>query len=245
MSAGFLETNRRSDSPLEQLDPRAKLIAVTIAVVCVSSESCFETQAAVPYLGLILALLLAARLDAVLLFRRAAVAGPFILAAAAAPLLSLLAGDGIDTSAALRMATALAWKGSVCILLLVVLTLTTAPASLFWALERSGAPRALTAIIALTYRYFFVLWEEWRRASRARLCRAPAGLRQGRASLYGKQIAMVFVKGWERADRIHAAMLVRGFQGTLPIRAEHRWSLADSLFAVVLAGAFVAVRVFG
>ncbi|MEX2599697.1 MAG: cobalt ECF transporter T component CbiQ [Dehalococcoidia bacterium] len=87
------------------------------------------------------------------------------------------------------------------------------------------APSVLVSIIALMYRYLFLLVEETERLLRARRarCASPAGgatavRRPGggirwRAGVAGGMAGSLFVRTYERSERVYQAMLARGFDG--------------------------------
>jgi cobalt/nickel transport system permease protein len=80
----------------------------------------------------------------------------------------------------------------------------------------------MVAIISFMYRYLAVLTGEAARMSRARTARSAArpGLRSGgsigwRASVTGHMVGSLFLRSYERSERIYGAMQARGFDGEL------------------------------
>jgi cobalt/nickel transport system permease protein len=128
------------------------------------------------------------------------------------------------------------------IILLTLLTSTSRFDHLLWGLRRLKAPEILHVIATLMYRYIFILLDEWRRTTQARQIRTPYGLRVGRVSLFGKHVALVFIRGWERAERVQAAMTVRGFSGEFPLAHVSRFQAADALFLALMMVSFLGVR---
>jgi cobalt/nickel transport system permease protein len=83
-------------------------------------------------------------------------------------------------------------------------------------LQRLHAPRSLAAILAMMIRYLHLLLDEKRtmeRALRARRFAESSWLALGRtqAGLVGR----LFVRSLDRAERVHAAMLARGWDGEI------------------------------
>ncbi len=73
-------------------------------------------------------------------------------------------------------------------------------------------PRLLVTVLALLYRYLFVILEESGRLARARRCRTFS---RGRGAAWGSSaeiIARLFVRTSERAERVYAAMCARGWR---------------------------------
>jgi cobalt/nickel transport system permease protein len=107
-----------------------------------------------------------------------------------------------------------------------------------------GVPRLFVHLVLLTQRYVFVLAEEFgrlRRALRVRGYRGRAN-RRGFATI-GAVAGTLFVRGHERAERVHHAMAARGFDGVFRSLSAARTSLPDVAFFVsmtIATGAFVA-----
>lgn len=108
-------------------------------------------------------------------------------------------------------------KGLLCFTAMLLLAHTTPFEQILTALGRLGVPRLFVATLAAMYRFLFVFQEERTRMQRARMSRMFTRgdwLRHLRckASLVG----MLLVRSSERAERVHAAMLARGFNGRTP-----------------------------
>ena len=122
---------------------------------------------------------------------------------------------------------------------------------LIHAFEHLRVPAILTTIIAFLYRYLFVLTDEVMRLLRARQSRsaAAAGQRSGggvlwRARVSGHMAGQLFLRSYERSDRIYNAMLARGYAGQLLTLNPHElhardWAYAVVAFLFILAMQFV------
>lgn len=242
MKYGFLDRTVVEDSPLARTDPRAKLLLTLAAVTAVASEPNGELGAYPYYFALLALLALAGRVGPLRLLRRCLPAAPFIGMAAALPLVSIWLDAG-DAAAAQLFALSVLLRSGLAIALLTLLTETTAFADLLQAMRALRAPEALSAITTLMYRYIFVLFDEWRRVSQARACRTAGKLRLPALPFYGQQVGLAFVRSWERSERVHAAMNLRGFTGALPVAARLQLTAADVVPATLAALAFWAVRI--
>lgn len=223
-------------SPLARADSLAKVCAAlsTVLVISVFPAGLGWRNAAV--LALLAALLWLARVPLRYLLRRCFAATPFIALAAAMPVVSAVP-SGAD------LALAVAWKAYAAILLLSLLAATTALEDIVDSLRRLGAPRGLALTAVLMHRYLFVLLEEWQRTARARECRSGGRLRRGRARIWANQAATVFVRGWDRAERVAQAMLTRGFHGRFPRLRQARPRARDVALGLALPAAVLALRV--
>ena len=129
----------------------------------------------------------------------------------------------------------------------LLLAFTTPFHDLVDALRALRLPGIIVAIISFMYRYLAVLTEEGSRMLRARDARSaagPAGSSSGgsirwRATVTGRMVGSLFLRAYERSERIYAAMQARGFEGTFrhlharPLRrVEIGWLVALLLFLV-------------
>jgi cobalt/nickel transport system permease protein len=96
---------------------------------------------------------------------------------------------------------------------LIWLTSTTRITDLLNALRRLHFPRLLVMIISFMYRYIFVIIDEMLRIKQARDSRScrKAGLKEIRN--LGNLIGALFIRSYERSERVYSAMLARGFDG--------------------------------
>ena len=104
----------------------------------------------------------------------------------------------------------------------VIMSSTMPFPDLLLAMRAVRVPRLLVAIIGLMWRYLFVLADEVLRLMRARTARSSQsdnpGLKKGgsitwRARVAGGMVGNLFLRGFERSDRIYMAMLSRGYDG--------------------------------
>jgi cobalt/nickel transport system permease protein len=123
----------------------------------------------------------------------------------------------------------------------LILVATTGMDAVTSALGRLGMPRVLVTQLMLLYRYGFVLGAETSRMLRAHALRVPdhprPTLHTGR-SLLGE----LLLRSISRAERIHMAMLCRGFDGELRTNQVAHFGLRDSCFLLVSLAYFGLVR---
>lgn len=84
-------------------------------------------------------------------------------------------------------------------------------------------PALFVAMLAFMYRYIFILWDELARLRHARDCRDFGGASlwvrwQGKAEMIG----LLLLRAMERAERIHHAMLARGWNGSIRFLGDER-----------------------
>lgn len=223
-------------SVLARMDPLTKLCAALGTVIAIAT---FPAHAGWRYPVILLLVCVVALVAAVpmrYLARRCLGATPFIAMAAALPFVSAIEG-GAD------LAVLVAWRAYSAILLLSILAATTSIEDLVDSLRRLGAPRGLALTAILMHRYLSVLLGEWQRIVRARDCRGGVRAAGSRTRLWANQVAMVFVRGWERADRVASGMLARGFRGDFPRPSRHLPSMGEVIVCSALPSAVVLLRV--
>jgi cobalt/nickel transport system permease protein len=233
------------ETPAARLDPRAKVLVTAASVAVAASFGRHELLRLVPLV--LLPLTLAALGDVPLrpLLWRLLLASPFALGVAAfepfldrAPVATV--GGVTISGGALAFLTILA-KFGLSLSMALLLVATTGFDQVCAALRRMGVPRALVTQLLLTHRYLFVLSEEAGRALRAHALRSPdrprPSLRQA-----GALLGQLLVRALARAERIHAAMRCRGFDGELPLSRGWRLSGADALFVAAAAILLVVSR---
>jgi cobalt/nickel transport system permease protein len=218
-------------------------MSVLVATVIVASTPPSLILAFVLYIPMALLFVMTGPAPAHYLAWRCAAASPFLLMAGGLPLLqAVLSASGVEASA--PTAVSVVGKGLLAVLLLAFLTATTPLAELLWALRKLGSPGPLNLILGMMYRYTNLLWEEYARMERARDCRTVRPLGWRSLALHGHHVGSLIVRSWDRADRIHAAMLSRGFRGVWPMASHSRFGLGDVLFVASVTGLFLAPRLW-
>lgn len=109
------------------------------------------------------------------------------------------------------------------------------------ALKQMGVPQAFTTQLLFLYRYIFVLAEEAGVISNAYALRSITGKRMG-LSTFTPLLGNLLLRTWERAERIHLAMLARGYNGLFNTRRVTSLRTADLLFIFGWSILFILMR---
>jgi cobalt/nickel transport system permease protein len=225
-----LDAYRFGESPLHRLDARVKLSLVLLFILCISLTPTGAWPAYVFLFTLVLSVAAASELGLTYALKRSFLVLPFLFAAL--PLLvttrgSVLAKVSLGgwslavTAPGLERFLSIALKSWLAVQMAVLLTATTPLPDILVAMRALGVPRLLVAILGLMWRYVFVLADEALRMMRAREARsASAGGKGGgtttwRAQVAGQMVGSLFLRGYERSERIYHAMLARGYDGTV------------------------------
>jgi len=146
------------------------------------------------------------------------------------------------TDAGLARAAHLMAKFFLCAATTLFLLATTPFHGVLEGLARLRVPRVFVVQLAFLYRYLWVLLDEGMRLRRARLARdagqGPWRVRfRSRAALVG----VLFLRTFDRAERIYWAMAARGFDGRLPAPAVRKMQAKDAVFLAAAAALALAV----
>lgn len=235
-------------SLLHRWDVRCKI--VTILVLSFAIASLGHLTPALMAVGLSLTILLIARVSLTkVLLRLLAISGFvgmfLVVMPFTAPIRhgdTVLVFNGMDRLVfnlrGLLLAATIATK-AIAITLLMEPLLSTAPLPVtLYGLSRLGIPEMVGQMVMLSYRYLHVFRQEARRMSsgmQVRGFRKRTELATLRA--VGNFIGMLFVRSFERTERVFDAMRARGYRGRFPEPVELRLQTKD----LVLAAGWIAV----
>jgi cobalt/nickel transport system permease protein len=142
------------------------------------------------------------------------------------------------TSEGLIVLGSVSLKALISLSLLNLLTLTTSIPSLLQALIVLKMPPILVAILTSMYRYLGVSIEEANSMRKAALSRNLTNNKRWQRLVVSNAIGSLFIRSYDRGDRIHRAMLSRGYQGLPPNRNISKGGKRDMValtLAVLLA----------
>jgi cobalt/nickel transport system permease protein len=236
------------DSRIHLAPPQCKLAATFLFVVAAVSTPREAFWAFGAFALVLAALATVAGLPLSLVCRRLVIEVPFLAFALFLPLVGQ--GDRVDVAGVSLSVDGLwgAWnilaKGTLGVAATVILAATTPVPEILHGLERLRLPRVFTAITGFMVRYLDLTVEEARRMAIARQSRGydPRWLWQARA--VAASAGTLFIRSFERGERVHLAMVSRGYDGTLPsfgaapaARTEWAWALGLPATAAAIASA--------
>ncbi len=234
-------------SVVHRLPAEVKILAAFLGVVCVviTPREAFAVFGG--YLLVLAAVWAAARIPPGWIAVRSLIEAPFVVLAV---LLPFTGGGptvdvlGLDLSAeGLLGAWNILVKGTLGVLTSLTLAATTPLRDLLLGLARLRAPSLVVTIATLMLRYVDVIAGEAARMRLARISRGhdPRFLWQARATATG--VGALFVRSYERGERVHLAMLSRGWTGEMPRLSDTRTTRRQWLAGLspVLVAAALAV----
>ncbi|MEZ5412114.1 MAG: cobalt ECF transporter T component CbiQ [Acidimicrobiales bacterium] len=229
-------------SPVHRLPAEVKVAAALAFVIVVA----VTPRRALPVLAMqglaIGAVVGVARLPLGFVVRRLAVVAPFLVAAA---LTAVVAGGPHVTVGPLSLSEPGMWAGAaigaktlIGALTSIAVAGTTPIPDLLSGLGRLGLPGPLVALAGFTLRYLDLVADGLARRRTAMTARGYRPRRLTQAGPLAASLGTMFVHTYERGERVHAAMLSRGFTGAMPVVAAAprprpwHWAAAAALPAV-------------
>ena len=231
---------------IHRTDPRCRVVAATL--LCFVIALGHTIPMLWTGLGLSVILVLWARLNLILVFRRLLVIWGFLLFLWAV-LPFTYDGDVIwemgklgATRQGIDLCTAISIKSNAILLVFIALITTMNFSTLGYVLNFFKIPRKLVHLLLLTYRYIFVIEQEYRRLVRAAKLRSfRPGTNMHTYQTYAYLCGMLFVRASARAQRVYNAMKCRGFAGRFTCLHEFALSPSDKIWTLAIFCATVCL----
>lgn len=242
-----LDIIARETSWLHRLDPRTKLLTTLIFIVTVVSVDKYAITQLVPFVIYPLALATLGNIPSGYILKKiclvaplAIVLGafnPFIDRATLVHIGSFSISGGWVSFGSLLIRFALT-VGSALVLIGI-----TSFDGICLALEKLGVPKVFVNQLLFLYRYLFVLLDEALRMSRARVLRTIDASRPG-LKTFSSMAGHLLLRATRRAERIHLAMLCRGFDGHIRSMTATAFGTLDLAFALGWTSLFLFFRLY-
>lgn len=230
MAQQFLDRYIAGVSVIHALDARVKLVLTIALIVCAALLPVGAWLALLALTALVWAAIIASGVGMPTILKRSLLALPFLLVVVTVifslpgrPIFRLPLGfvTLTATDAGLLRFVTIVWKSWISMQAALLLTATTHFLDVLRALQALHMPKIIVALMSFMYRYLFILVEEVQRLLRARDCRSAALTGAGggsvlwRAQVTGRLVGTLFLRSFERSERIYVAMLSRGYTGEL------------------------------
>ncbi|WP_197380958.1 cobalt ECF transporter T component CbiQ [Mycolicibacterium mengxianglii] len=240
---------RRGDSLLHRLPAEVKvacLVLFVLAVVATPRETFW------PYALFALTILTVwsiGRIPLRWILPRMLIEVPFVVLAVLLPFAEggeRIAVAGLHLSVpGLWAAWGIVVKGTLGVAASLTVAATTTARELPLALSRLGVPAMMTSVLVLMIRYLDLLSAEVGRMRMARLSRGDSPRALHQVGAIAKGVGALFLRSYERGERVYLAMLSRGFDGRMPelagVAAVPRASVSQWALALLPAAAAVLV----
>lgn len=236
------------NTSIHRLDPRAKVLTTLGFIVCVVSFDRYQISAMLPFLIYPIVLMAFGELPFGYILRKIIIVIPFALMVG-------LFNPVFDRQVLMQIGSLDIWGGWISCLSILLRAILTASAAIILvaitgfpaiceALEKLKMPKTFVVQLLFLYRYIFVLTDEGVRTARARQLRT-FGKRGLGIRHFGSLVGHLLLRTWERAERIHMAMLARGFSGAVhSSRRQSHFGRNELLFMGGWVALFILLRLY-
>jgi cobalt/nickel transport system permease protein len=236
----FFDHHREGDSLVHQFDPRFKLTMMVLFILVVLLIPARQGQLFLYYICIPIFLALASKISIFHFLSKILKIYPMILIISIfIPFFSSgndllfqwgflkVYKNGLEKFFMINV------KSFLAIAMSVVLTTTTDMSRLLRGMEKLKIPPITISILAFMYRYIFLLVDEVEKMIMAFQSRYLKLSFLQRIKIFSQIIGILFIRTYERGERIYLAMESRGFRGKIHILNDLEWNGKDSIFMVI------------
>lgn len=232
-------------SPIHRLPAHVKVVTLLLFLFAVVATPREQWWAYAAYGVLLLGVAALARIPLRTIVVRLGIEIPFVLFAFLMPFVSpgpYVEVAGLTLSQpGLVAAGAILAKATLGVVASILLAATTSAQDLLTGLARLRMPELILAIASFMLRYVEVVSDELHRMSVARASRGFEARGPRAWPVLATAAGALFLRSYERGERVHLAMLSRGYEGRMPILSTVPVPVATwcAAFALPLAAAAV------
>jgi len=237
------------NSFVHRLDPRIRLLSAGVFSIVVALSRNFQVLTAAVLVAFILIIL--AQLPALEIIKRMILVNSFIVLLWLALPLTFQGPGAIQLGpltfykAGIILAAQITLKSNAILLALIALVTTMNFSLLGYALNWLHVPDKIVHLLLMTYRYVFLIEEEYQRLIRSTQIRGfrPA-TNLHTYKTYASIVGMLLVRASIRAEQVYNAMLCRGFKHKFYCLYEFNPGKQEWLFATAMAGVILVLIYF-
>lgn len=248
---------RDGDSAVHTAPAEVKIVGLVLFVFAVVATPRDMIWPFAIYAAIVLTVWRVARIPLRWILPRMLIEAPFIVLAV---LLPFAEGGQRVAVAGLQLSVAGLWaawgivvKGTLGVAASLTVAATTSARELPLALSRLGMPGLVTSMLVLMIRYIDLLSAEVTRMRMARISRGDSPRAIHQAGAIAKGVGALFLRSYERGERVYLAMTSRGFDGRVPELAavgagppasavQWAYALAPAVAAAAVSGTAWVIR---
>ena len=207
-------------SPLHRLAPQVKILGAITLVFCFVATPRSAFWAFGVYAAVLVSLTFVARIPPSFALRRMAIEIPFLILALLLPILG--SGERVDVLG-MSLSEAGMWdawnilaKATLGLATAVILGATTQIPEILSGLDGLKMPSVVTAIAGFMVRYIDVIASDWSRMRVAMASRGHDPRWLAQIGPLARTLGVMFIRTYERGERVYLAMRSRGYTGTMP-----------------------------
>ncbi|ANI39385.1 cobalt ECF transporter T component CbiQ [Mycolicibacterium vaccae] len=214
---------RDGASPIHRAPAEVKIVSLVVFVLAVVATPRELFWPFGLYALIIVGVWWAARIPPAWILPRMLIEAPFVVLAVLLPFAE--GGERVSVAGLELSVTGLyaAWgivvKGTLGVAASLTVAATTTARELPIALSRLHVPAVFVSVLTLMVRYIDVLSAEARRMRMARISRGDSPRMLHQIGATATSVGTLFLRSYERGERVYLAMLSRGFDGHVPAPA--------------------------
>lgn len=206
MRHSFIDQYSDRKSPIHSLDPRFKLPAFFILLICVVVASPGEYVKLAVYCALTLLIVFLSKVPAGFIVKRTLQIFPFIL------IIALFVPFMRNSVSGWQIFLTVLARGILAVVILTVLLNSMPFSECLKALRFYRLPALFTSIMAFMYRYLFLIQDECERMFQAKASRTLRKNWPAEVRTFANIAGSLFIRSFERSERVYQAMCARGFR---------------------------------
>ncbi|MGB9597027.1 MAG: cobalt ECF transporter T component CbiQ [Candidatus Poribacteria bacterium] len=241
------------NSIINRRDPRIKIILFFLFILIILSTRPELFLVFVIYAVIIFVLMLLSKIPIKFIIKRSLVIIPFVIMIAIfTPFLKKgeIAGGYSLGNIKLNVSydgLMVFWnvliKSYLSILCMILLTASTKFSDLLKAFEKLKIPRLIVILLSFTYRYIFVFQDELQSMTRAKESRSYGKKRWINFKTLANMVGVLFIRAYERGERVYYAMRSRGFEGSIKTMTDMTLTKSDIYFLSVIVTILILIRI--
>ncbi|MFH1791145.1 MAG: cobalt ECF transporter T component CbiQ [Candidatus Omnitrophota bacterium] len=252
MKHSYLDQYSCIDSGIHRLDPRVKILVTGMIILSVIFTDPREVSAFIAYFALIMALILTSKIPVRSVIVKSTAIIPFVVMIGVfipfmkqgSELVRFSLG-GVNL-AVTREGALIFWnacvKAFISMLAMILLTATTKFTDLLKALELLRFPRVFIMVLSFFYRYVFLIVDEVEMMWRAKEARSIGGTKWFHVKVIANMIGLLFIRAYERGEKVYLAMCSKGFTGSVRTLSRLRIRAGDMVFFLLVSVLLVMIR---
>ena len=238
MNHAFLDKYSNLNSLIHILDPRTKIITFLLFIIFVTTTAPQDYISFAAYAFIIIVVVFLSTVPLSYVFKRIVVIIPFVLLVA---IFLPFANKG-------QQGWIIFWnviiKSTLAVLATIMLSSTTNFHNLLKGFELLKFPKILIMILSFMYRYVFILVDEAQRMERARNSRYFGGEYLRQIKIICNIIGLLFIRAYERGERVYQSMSARGFDGNIITINKLKYTITDIYFYIIFIGMIMIIKIW-
>lgn len=242
----YFDEAAQKNSVIHVLNPLVKLLVSLFYIIIAVSFGKYEIVSMIPMVLYPVLVFNLGNIEFLPVFKRSMLVLPFILLIGISnPILdkeaAVIFGNVIVSRGVLSYIS-LIIKSTLSVMCGMLLIATTSVDDIARALGSMGVPKVFIMTFLLTYRYTYVMIEEFSNISTSYFLRAP-GQKGIHHKLWGPLLGQLLMRTYDRAQSIYSAMCMRGYSGEY-YTAENILHINDCVYLILWTVFLFLIRIY-